>query len=54
MTADNLKDDNPDRALGVYSARYDLSGKDVTVYVDGGGYGNNDGLHLLNHGHILR
>ena len=50
MTADNLKDDNPDRALGVYSARYDLSGKDVTVYVDGGGYGNNDGLHFTNHG----
>lgn len=49
MTADNLEDDNPDRALGVYSARYDLSGKDVTVYVYGGGYGNNDGLHFTNH-----
>lgn len=35
------------RALGVYSARYDLPDTNVTVYVNGKGE-NNDALHLTN------
>ena len=41
------------RAMGVYSARYELKGKNITVYVGSkdnpSNIINNDGLHLSNH-----
>ena len=37
------------RAMGIYSARYNLSNTDIVVNVLDTGYSNNDGLHLTNH-----
>ena len=37
------------RAMGIYSAEYDLSNTDIVVNVKNTGYSNNDGLHLTNH-----
>lgn len=37
------------RALGVYSARYDLKNTNVIIHYSKNGYENNDALHLSNH-----
>lgn len=37
------------RAMGIYSAQYDLSNTDIVVNIKDNGYSNNDGLYLTNH-----
>lgn len=41
-------DDGGNRAMGIYSAKYDLESTDVVVNVKNNGHNNNDGVHLTN------
>lgn len=41
-------DDGGHRAMGIYSAKYDLESTDVVVNVKNNGHNNNDGVHLTN------